>query len=99
MALWENRMTDSAWHTRKRELEVHLLQLVRAMEEAGEREAADQLRPLAFNPESHYETGSDWLGEVEFVSDIVLNRFPPGAARSAAVGEAKRLAQVALHGT
>ena len=94
-------MTDAQWpgpwHTQKRQLETHLQQLVRELDDAGEHEAAERFRPLAFNPESHYSTGSEWLGEIGFVADIVLTRFSPAAPRDAAVREAKRLAHVALH--
>jgi len=90
-------MTDTQWHTQKRQLEAHLQQLVRALDDAGEQEAAERFRPLGFNPESHYATGSEWLLEIGFVADIVLTRFPPAAPRDAAVREAKRLAHVALH--
>ncbi len=91
------KMTDAKWHTQKRELEDHLQELVRALDDAGEQEAAERFRPLGFNPESNYATASEWLLEIGFVADIVLDRFPPADPRDAAVREGKRLAHVALH--
>ena len=68
------------------------------LDAAGETEAADHFRRLAFEPAANFATGSEWLLEVALVSDIVLNRFAPAAPRDAAVREAKRLAQHALYG-
>ena len=90
-------MSDAQWHTQKQQLQAHLQELVRALDDAGEREAAERFRPLAFDPESHYATGSEWLFEIGLVADVVLDRFPPAAPRDAAVRQAKRLAHVALH--
>jgi len=90
-------MSDAQWHSQKQQLEAHLQELVRALNDASEREAAERFRALAFHPESHYATGSEWLLEIGFVADIVLDCFPPAAPLDAAVREAKRLAHVALH--